>query len=63
MEKSMNLWQRIKNLWEISETGQAWQTPFQSVEPISRSDWDKATIIPYQKIDPIKKITEEHAKN
>lgn len=62
----MNLFKRLKVLWELSDakinvidhkTGESVYTG-----PISEYKESKpATFIPYTKIDPIKKITEENA--
>lgn len=60
------IWQRIRNLWRLSGEARI----LMPNEPIPKDHMfahiitpTRATIIPYQKVDPIKKITEETNDN
>lgn len=62
----MNLWQRIKNVWKLSEfePGQPtdeYKTPGTVISMIVKKPSQKAVFIPHVKIDPVKEITQEHA--
>lgn len=57
----MTAWKRLKNLWKLSGTAPEWQEPFESQKPFwPTANTQQATIIPYEKVDPIKKITQEN---
>lgn len=60
----MTVWKRFKNLWALSALKEEQFDPiFEQTRSalLAIEQRAQATIIPYQKEDPIKKITEEHA--
>lgn len=56
------IWQRIRRLWRLSSPEKPLPWGQKIYDEVSNMSYEEmAQIIPYQKIDPIKKITEEHA--
>lgn len=60
------IWQRIKNLWDLSSFRPDFEDDGHTrrIDPILKAfPPQNAVIIPYEKVDPIKRITEENHEN